>query len=855
MFGRGYLRKWKAAKKDVCVSGSSTFTCYDHPPKDHGTNVGSLFCTATNLVLDSADFLGDVMKGQRYPNPKKGSARVACQIANPLPWARPQLEDQHTERWLYDALTSAPASEVDAACADPARSVPYPVYFVTRMDPTNAFHHFEEVVNFFASIAIFPHKELLQQGIAVVAFDGAVPGYFLELWRRIAYPYRIRFLRARPYPPGTCFKHVLLASMPHRTLYTHFWPGRDTHCRSLVFTGLMAWAHALMGDVRPEVYTWPDGQHRQNDATVVGRVTWVSRRRFEAANRDKFSGWQSQRILNNEDAIVRALDEAVREWNAGSCLHDPGRSGCRSTPVVFEFGSTELGDLRWYPEQLSVLSRTNVLMAIHGAGVFNEVWMRPSVSAVIEVLHNSGGQYHYHNIAAFLGLPYHSMPIADPQALATKLKAVMDETAPKMAAEAAGRRAAAAGTDSLSATSAGFAVTERPEEACLLVPTIDAACAINSCTADNLTAIEQHLRALPYWNNGANHVIWFYGSDWPSTGYDVGDAIVISASFTDETYRPAYDVAVPLTKPSLVEPPPGLVRLGAHIRRRRSSGAGGGGGGRDNAGPDQRASHDDSLEAMLLQGVAATRDLLLYFRGTVPAMASDLCSHRFRIFGRYFPPAVHNAPDVVIQPLCAGVHLYRKADQPQLEHCRNCVNNQRLTENVLGGSCTDAWQDNITFAAGLTRARFAFAPRGCGPLSYRLMEGLMYGAVPVQTGYGSFVPYAGEGRLGRLWDSCVLYIREEDLGGLVARLRGMDRREYARRLASCLELVALHSRSLFVVARQAVCVIASRVASAALAPAGPGQRPGAGSDMQAVWGSDAGLLSACRAAGVLRDNL
>ncbi|GLC42072.1 hypothetical protein PLESTM_001282900 [Pleodorina starrii] len=451
----GYLQRWRDAKKDVCTSGKSTFSCYEHPPANNGQNVGSLFCTATNLILNSNDFLGEVLTqpGTRYPTPKKGSAKVACALRQPLPWARGELEDSHTDRWLYGALEAAPEPEVMDACSDPRRTVSYPVYFVTRMDPTNAFHHFEEVNNLFAALWMYPHKELLQQGITIVAFDGAPAGFFLELWRRIAYPYRIRFLRNRPYPPGTCFKNVLIASMPHRSFYTHFWPGRTTDCRSLFFSGVMQWVHALMADIRPESYTWPDGQHRQNDDTVVGRVTWVSRRHFETANKHTFTGWQTQRMVGNDEDIIAALSSAVMSWNARSCLRDPGAPNCRKLPVYFEFGSMELGDHRWYPDQLMILARTNVLVAIHGAGVFNEVWLRPSTSAVIEVMHNSIGNYHYHNIAAFLGLPYHDMGSArDPSVIADQLRQVLDETAQRMVEEHK-RKAAAVAAGGPEATS------------------------------------------------------------------------------------------------------------------------------------------------------------------------------------------------------------------------------------------------------------------------------------------------------------------------------------------------------------------------------------------------------------------
>ncbi|PNH09461.1 hypothetical protein TSOC_003899, partial [Tetrabaena socialis] len=95
--------------------------------------------------------------------------------------------------------------------------------------------------------------------------------------------------------------------------------------------------------------------------------------------------------------------------------------------------------------ELQALARTNVYIAVHGAGVFNEVWLRPATSSVIEVLHNSGGNYHYGNIAAFLGLPYTDMGSAhSPEGIAAKLAEVLDETAVRMAAEHARKAAALA---------------------------------------------------------------------------------------------------------------------------------------------------------------------------------------------------------------------------------------------------------------------------------------------------------------------------------------------------------------------------------------------------------------------------
>ena len=60
--------------------------------------------------------------------------------------------------------------------------------------------------------------------------------------------------------------------------------------------------------------------------------------------------------------------------------------------------------------QLSILARTNIMMAVHGAGVFNLLWLPPRSGTVIELMHNAAGNYHYHNAANFLGLQYISGP-------------------------------------------------------------------------------------------------------------------------------------------------------------------------------------------------------------------------------------------------------------------------------------------------------------------------------------------------------------------------------------------------------------------------------------------------------------
>lgn len=41
------------------------------------------------------------------------------------------------------------------------------------------------------------------------------------------------------------------------------------------------------------------------------------------------------------------------------------------------------------PGQLTLLASTNVLVAVHGAGAFNLIWLPPRTSTVLELVHNS----------------------------------------------------------------------------------------------------------------------------------------------------------------------------------------------------------------------------------------------------------------------------------------------------------------------------------------------------------------------------------------------------------------------------------------------------------------------------------
>ncbi|XP_062889751.1 exostosin-1-like [Mobula hypostoma] len=92
--------------------------------------------------------------------------------------------------------------------------------------------------------------------------------------------------------------------------------------------------------------------------------------------------------------------------------------------------------------------------------------------------------------------------------------------------------------------------TPEPRQACLFVMGID------TLDRDQLSLqyihnVDAKIQSSPLWNNGRNHLIFnLYSGTWPDytedLGFDIGQAMVAKASFYMESYRPHFDVSIPL---------------------------------------------------------------------------------------------------------------------------------------------------------------------------------------------------------------------------------------------------------------------------------------------------------------------
>ncbi|NXE73732.1 EXT1C protein, partial [Cochlearius cochlearius] len=92
--------------------------------------------------------------------------------------------------------------------------------------------------------------------------------------------------------------------------------------------------------------------------------------------------------------------------------------------------------------------------------------------------------------------------------------------------------------------------TPNPEEACLFILSID------TLDRDHLSRqyvrnVDEKIRSFPLWNGGRNHLIFnLYSGTWPNytedLGFDIGQAILAKASFYTESFRPGFDISIPL---------------------------------------------------------------------------------------------------------------------------------------------------------------------------------------------------------------------------------------------------------------------------------------------------------------------
>ncbi|KAJ7254617.1 hypothetical protein O6H91_Y417100 [Diphasiastrum complanatum] len=226
---------------------------------------------------------------------------------------------------------------------------------------------------------------------------------------------------------------------------------------------------------------------------------------------------------------------------------------------------------------------------------------------------------------------------------------------------------------------------------------------------------------LPHWNNGLNHVIISFADRWSDTNpppQSIGMASILATHLHTITYRSHFDISIPLPRLNLDMPP--LLK---------------------------------SLEPF-------ERKYFLTFKGTryLSREGNFRSSAKFR--------SMHNGVDVIVATTC-----------------KHETNDKLLKwQPWLGSNCNEdqAVFDSYDFVE-LLNSTFGLAPAGRSPASYRMLEVLSAGVIPVLIADNYVRPF----NTLIQWQHCLLQFSTSEMHLILPTLRAMSRVEVEARQRYC----------------------------------------------------------------------
>ncbi|KAJ7570987.1 hypothetical protein O6H91_01G143700 [Diphasiastrum complanatum] len=257
--------------------------------------------------------------------------------------------------------------------------------------------------------------------------------------------------------------------------------------------------------------------------------------------------------------------------------------------------------------------------------------------------------------------------------------------------------------------------TSDPEKACLLFYFSDSQANTDAWIKPKLSNL------LPYWNNGLNHVIISFADRWSDTNppsQSIGMASILATNLRTTTYRPHFDISIPLPRLNLDVP-----------------------------------SELGSLKPF-------ERKYFLTFKGTryLSREGNFRSSATFR--------NMHNGVDVIVATTC-----------------KHETNDKLLRWQPWRGSKCD--NDQVIFDSydflELLNSTFGLVPAGRSPASYRMLEVLSVGMIPILIVENYLRPFNSLIQ----WQHCLLQFSTSEMHLILPTLRKMPRVEVEARQRYC----------------------------------------------------------------------
>jgi glucuronyl/N-acetylglucosaminyl transferase EXT1 len=226
--------------------------------------------------------------------------------------------------------------------------------------------------------------------------------------------------------------------------------------------------------------------------------------------------------------------------------------------------------------------------------------------------------------------------------------------------------------------------TTDPRTACLFVLSIDTLDR-DRLSTDYIRNMQSRLQHLPHWNNGLNHVIFnLYSGTWPNytennLDFDYGMAILAKASMSESHMRPGFDISIPLFHK--VHPEKG-----------------------------------GEVGSVLANSLPLQKNYLLAFKGKryVHGIGSDTRNSLY--------------------------HLHNKKDMIMLTTCRHGKSWKDMKDERCDQDNKE--YDKYDYEVLLQNSTFCLVPRGRRLGSFRFLEALQAGCIPVLLSNGWALPFA-----------------------------------------------------------------------------------------------------------------
>ncbi len=235
-----------------------------------------------------------------------------------------------------------------------------------------------------------------------------------------------------------------------------------------------------------------------------------------------------------------------------------------------------------------------------------------------------------------------------------------------------------------------------------------------------------HLQTLPFWNNGMNHVIITFADRWSETNppaESIGMASIMSTELHHTAYRRGFDISIPLPRLQQQSPPE------------------------------------------LASVKPFQRKYFATFKGTryLSREGAFRSSEAFR--------GMHNGKDVIVATTCLH-ETNDKLVRWQPWKATGCEEDQRV-------------YDSYDFV-DLLNSTFAFVPAGRSPASYRFLEVLSAGAIPVLIADDYVRPFESLIQ----WERCLLQFSTHDLHRILPTLRSLPKEDVVDRQCYCQQVFA-----------------------------------------------------------------